>query len=89
MDSLRMGKIKVDRKVSRNLVLETKVRRVNSRISIVLTEHAHAGAEWNAAARGHRDNVGPSRRLGGSSETSEGEGAGANDSKLLRAIVGD
>src|SRR6185369_7283895 len=46
MNTLRMCEIKVQRKISRDLLLKLYIRGVDSRVSVVFAEHADTAEAW-------------------------------------------
>src|SRR4051794_29843984 len=89
MHTLRVCEIKVDRKVICDLLFESRVEGIDSRVRVIFAEHAHTGAKRNSAARRDRNCVGPSRQLRCEPETCWSERSGASNAELLSAVVRD
>src|SRR5206468_5601632 len=82
-----MSEVKVNRKIGCDLLLELYVRRIDSRVSVILAKYADRGAERNSARRRHRLDAGPSGWLRGGTKAGEGEGGVTKYTELLDAVV--
>ena len=89
MYALRMSVVEISREIPAQFLLETSIEGIDSRVCIVPTEDAHAGAKRDPAARGDGYDIGPRWRLRGGAKTGRSERGRADYAELLRAVVGD
>src|SRR5437773_8273558 len=84
-----MSEVEVERKIARDFLLELNVCRIDSRVSIILTKHAHGGSERNAPRRRHGLYAGPGGRFGRGAKARKGKAGVTEYAELLYSVVGN